>query len=62
MVYKHGHRKSRKDPGCSPSKWSKWLVNWGDPKDLLRGMILQVTGGEEMFFLLLKIQAWVVLR
>ena len=49
MVNNHGHRKSRKDPGCSPSKWSKWLVNWDDPKYLLRGMILQVTGGEEDF-------------
>ena len=28
--------------GDSPSKWPKWLINGGDPKHLLSGMILQV--------------------
>jgi len=28
--------------GYSPSKWTKWLVNRGDPNHLLTGMILQV--------------------
>ena len=29
--------------GYSPYKWPKWLINGGDPKYLLTGMILQVS-------------------
>ena len=28
--------------GCSPSKWTKWLIDGGVPNHLLAGMILQV--------------------
>ena len=32
--------------GYSPYKWPKWLINGGDPNDLLTGMILQVPSWE----------------